>query len=674
MEDELSHWIAISQRQSGGVEKDAVCRVGYALMASDPEHFERVQAQHPEYRNLKRRMFSADWFQKLRKRYPDLLRRHRSEAYQVGRAQVTRAMVDSIYDVLQVLLAEADELIPACNVWNFDETGHKVQYCRTFLYGLAGSQGNQAESVGNGEHVTIGATANLNGDHLDPVFLFVGAESSKAKLTTQLKETGFENPLVLMKKGKASMDDVLFTEYLQWFSAELARKGYTGQHILMVDNHDSHERSRPIQAAMLNNVVIFTFPSHCTHLVQMLDVCFFGSLKATFKAVCKTWLDEQEHERKPYISKLIFLQLFQKAWIRACKPQTFKNGWARMGLSSCPETGMVVINRRAILDVCLGGSEKYQEGLVTTMEQSIRVRGGTNAEGVFQYHDYKFDFSAAGLATMELEKPEAYAQYLATRTFLFAQPGFAMHQPDTRPCKIAQPCARILTTDANVLVAQRKDATKMARTTTKKMKALADIGKELGKVINVDGIDLVAKVGRGERNVFCEFCKQTLTRACTKAKCKALAVGGPTPRKVQKRKRGKEEWCSDDDDSDEEDAQGSAADEDDAVALSPEHIVSSTEPWTHDPKGNLIIGRVFQVIILTEQEEHQGVWAKVDRYRLFENKFHMLWYKYASPSTGTWTYEFSSVQEVYEAVIASASQLIPKEDLAQFTTTTAFSI
>jgi hypothetical protein len=51
MEDKLSHWIAISQRQSGGVEKDAVCRVGYALMASDPHHFARVQAQHPEYRN-----------------------------------------------------------------------------------------------------------------------------------------------------------------------------------------------------------------------------------------------------------------------------------------------------------------------------------------------------------------------------------------------------------------------------------------------------------------------------------------------------------------------------------------------------------------------------------------------------------------------------------------------
>ena len=149
-------------------------------------------------------------------------------------------MVDSIYDVLQVVLAEADELIPSTHVWNFDETGTKVQCAPTFLYGLSGSQGNQAESIEAGEHVTVGATANLNEDHLDPVFLSVGAEASKLKMTTHLKEAGFENPLVLMKRGKASMDDVLFTEYMEWFGAELVRKGYTGQHILMVDNHDSH--------------------------------------------------------------------------------------------------------------------------------------------------------------------------------------------------------------------------------------------------------------------------------------------------------------------------------------------------------------------------------------------------------------------------------------------------
>ena len=70
------------------------------------------------------------------------------------------------------------------------------------------------------------------------------------------------------------MDDALFTEYMEWFAAELVRNGFKGQHILMVDNHDSHERSRPIETAMKNNIIIFAFPSHCTHLVQMLDVSF----------------------------------------------------------------------------------------------------------------------------------------------------------------------------------------------------------------------------------------------------------------------------------------------------------------------------------------------------------------------------------------------------------------
>jgi hypothetical protein len=51
------------------------------------------------------------------------------------------------------------------------------------------------------------------------------------------------------------------------------------------------------------------------------------------------------------------------------------------------------------------------------MEQTIRVRGGTDADGVLQYHDYKFDSSAEGLAALERDKPDAYAQYLATRAF-----------------------------------------------------------------------------------------------------------------------------------------------------------------------------------------------------------------------------------------------------------------
>jgi hypothetical protein len=359
---------------------------------------------------------------------------------------------------------------------------------------------------------------------------------------------------------------------------------------------------------MKNNIIIFTFPSHCTHLVQMLDVSFFKALKGNYKRVCKAWIDEESEERKPWISKQIFVQLFKKAWDGACKPDNFKNGWARMGLSSCPETGMVVINRRAILDVCIAGSEKYSDALDPAMEQSVRVRGAVDEDGVLQFHDFKFDFSAKALHTMETEKPESYAMYLATRKYLFAQPGFVMHQRVVRPCKIANPKALVCTTAANLIVAQEKDARKNASTTKRKMTSLANIGKELGKVVNVDGVDLVPTAVRGERNVYCQFCQQTLTRACTKAKCKAMALGVKFEFQKKKRKRDKEEWCSDDD----------VDDDDDNVSITSSDTMQLTEPWLQDPKGTRIIGRTFKVKLLTEDVAHEGIWAKIERYLLFE--------------------------------------------------------
>ena len=186
----------------------------------------------------------------------------------------------------------------------------------------------------------------------------------------------------------------------------------------------------------------------------------------------------------------------------------------------------------------------------------MRVRGGINAEGVLQFHDFKFDFSAKALHTMETEKPESYALYLATRKYLFAQPGFVMHQRVVRPCKIANPNALVCTTAANLVVAQEKDARKMTSDT-----------------------------------------------------------------------------------------------------------MQLTEPWLHDPKGTRIIGRTFKVKLLTEEVGHEGIWAKVERYLLFEKKFHMLEFKFSSP-TGLWVYEFSSVQEVYEAIRDSRDSVVPSDALA----------
>ncbi len=291
----------------------------------------------------------------------------------MGRAQITRSMIDTIYSVLQTVLDEVEKPIPASNVWNFDETGHKTRYVRTFLYGLRGATKNNSEHCGLGEHVTVGAVANLLGTFLDPLLLFTGAESSRASLTKLCENAGFKNALLLMKKGKASMDDKLFSVFLDWFGNTLKEKGYTGQHILFVDNHDSHERSQPISVAMKHGIILITFPSHCTPFVQMLDVSFFKPLKAAWKIVSQKWCEEECPEEKPYISKQIFVTLFHRAWSIAAIPNNAINGWKKMGLSADAETGLIRINRDAIPDRLLAPSAKYEDDKPFGAKQSVRV-------------------------------------------------------------------------------------------------------------------------------------------------------------------------------------------------------------------------------------------------------------------------------------------------------------
>jgi hypothetical protein len=61
---------------------------------------------------------------------------------------------------------------------------------------------------------------------------------------------------------------------------------------------------------------------------------------------------------------------------------------------------------------------------------------------------------------MMAERPELYAMYEVTKTYLLSQPGVAMKQPTVKPTKIAQSTTRLLTDGATLEAAQAKDVRK----------------------------------------------------------------------------------------------------------------------------------------------------------------------------------------------------------------------
>ncbi len=272
----------------------------------------------------------------------------------------------------------------------------------------------------------------------------------------------------------------------------------------------------------------------------------------------------------------------------------------------------------------LAASEKYNDEELAGAKQSLRVKGGVDDDGVLQFHDYDFDFSAEGLEKLATTDPKVYGMYLASRSYILQQPGFVMHQRDVRPCKNAKPIAQVLTTSVNLLAAKEKDARKKVTTTKKKMTALATIGRELGKVVNIDEVDLIGEPTRKERNVYCQYCKRTLTRACNLAACKVKAKGDGEKAAQRKRKRGKDEWTSDAEDSDadygelESDASSSCGDVPEIVTP------GDVEPWIKDPKGKQAIVQFFNTMLLTDDLTHDRIPAKVTRYYLYKKKFNIL--------------------------------------------------
>jgi len=53
--------------------------------------------------------------------------------------------------------------------------------------------------------------------------------------------------------------------------------------LILMDNHSSHVNLSVIQFARVNFIIIVTFPPHCSHKLQPLDVTVYGPFKTRYR-------------------------------------------------------------------------------------------------------------------------------------------------------------------------------------------------------------------------------------------------------------------------------------------------------------------------------------------------------------------------------------------------------
>ncbi|RUS84742.1 hypothetical protein EGW08_007484 [Elysia chlorotica] len=101
--------------------------------------------------------------------------------------------------------------------------------------------------------------------------------------------------------------------------------------VLFLDGHSSHMTQEVHDFAQAHSITVYVLPSHSSHIVQPLDLVFFGCLKHEWKLAVK---DYKAISRFAQVTKHTFTVVFADAWKKAYSPEKLINAFRASGL--CP--------------------------------------------------------------------------------------------------------------------------------------------------------------------------------------------------------------------------------------------------------------------------------------------------------------------------------------------------
>ena len=178
----------------------------------------------------------------------------------------------------------------AANIWNLDETGvstvtkpQRVITCRGERH--VGC----ITSAERGVTVTMCACINAAGRALAPVLIY-----PRVRIQPHFARLAPPGSLALAQPT-GWMTREIFPEVLEHFFDQMACS-LEQPNILLFDNHSSHMTLEVVTLARQRGVIIVTFPAHCSHRMQPLDVGVFGPWKTYYAEAVQRW--HQEHPGK----------------------------------------------------------------------------------------------------------------------------------------------------------------------------------------------------------------------------------------------------------------------------------------------------------------------------------------------------------------------------------------
>lgn len=228
------------------------------------------------------KMAGMEWYKKFMRRHPKLCLRT-PEQTSLNRVKAfCKTNVQKFFEQLSVLLDEHH--FPASHIYNMDESGFST--VPTKIGRVITMKGirrvGKLEGAERGTMITLALTVDGNGNSLPPFFLFPKKNMQTCFLDNVTEgSAGFANESGWMTQPE-------FVHFIKHF-VKFVKPSTASPVLLLLDNHYSHLSIEALDLAVENGVHILSFPPHCSHRLQPLDVSVFGPVKTFYKSQCAAW-------------------------------------------------------------------------------------------------------------------------------------------------------------------------------------------------------------------------------------------------------------------------------------------------------------------------------------------------------------------------------------------------
>ncbi|GBN11660.1 hypothetical protein AVEN_102860-1 [Araneus ventricosus] len=207
--------------------------------------------------------------------------------------------------------------------YNLDKTGIiNVLQAPKVIASSGEKQVRQTVSSERGELVTFCGIVNALGNTIPPFYVF----PRKCYKELLLKGAPSQSLGLVHTTGWMTADNFLETvKHFQKF-CHCKEENLV---LLLIDNHECHASLEVIMFCRENAIVLLTFPSHCSHKLQPLDVSVYGSFKTVLKIEFNDWLTTNAGKR---ISVYEIAELSAIAYYQTFTIRNIRSGFSKPGI------------------------------------------------------------------------------------------------------------------------------------------------------------------------------------------------------------------------------------------------------------------------------------------------------------------------------------------------------